>query len=181
VRLYVPDDFTLGYNSSQEKQSRPGYRYPADNMVFVDASTEVAEGVHLVATTSPYTGYFSSYPPNEEEPKLYNLPELSLALETDAGIVLVVGCSHSGVEAIAREARRSTGTDPTLLTGGFHLMPFSAEHVSRLARSLKEDLHVRRVAPGEGQRPEESRRTLADVVERERVSNQSKHAAGCRL
>ncbi len=148
VRLYVPQDGYLGYAREEGREYRPGYRYQTDNMHFVAANTEVEEGVHLVFTRSPHTGYFSRYPPNEDEPRLMGLPELSLALETDAGdLVLISGCSHSGIEEIAKEAKRATGADVALVTGGFHLIPYSAEYITELARTMKDELGVRLVAP----------------------------------
>jgi 7,8-dihydropterin-6-yl-methyl-4-(beta-D-ribofuranosyl)aminobenzene 5'-phosphate synthase len=117
-------------------------------MQFVAANTEVEEGVHLVFTRSPHTGYFSRYPPNEDEPRLMGLPELSLALMTDAGdLVLISGCSHSGIEEIAKEAKHATGADVALVTGGFHLVPYSAEYITELANTMKDELGVRLVAP----------------------------------
>ncbi|UCC47367.1 MAG: MBL fold metallo-hydrolase, partial [Gemmatimonadota bacterium] len=147
VRLYVPDDGYLGYNVQEGREYRPGYRYRTDNMEFVGANKEVEEGVHLIYTTSPHTGYFWRYPPNEDEPRLVNLPELSLALETEGGeLVLISGCSHSGIEEIVKEAKRATGAGVELVTGGFHLSPYSAEYVTDLARMMKEELGVRRAA-----------------------------------
>ncbi len=148
VRLHVPQDGYLGYAGEEGKEYRPGYRYQSDNMEFVAANTEVEEGFHLVFTRSPHTGYFSRYPPNQEEPRLFGLPELSLALETESGeFVLISGCSHSGIEEIVKEAKRATGAEVALVTGGFHLTPYSAEYVTELARMMKDELAVRLAAP----------------------------------
>jgi|GEM_PF-2552573 len=148
VRLYVPRDGSFGYPMEEGKEYRPGYRYQTDNMVFVGENTEIEEGVHLIHTTSPHTGSFSRYPPHEDEPMLFNLPELSLALETESGdIVVISGCSHSGIEKIVKEAMRATGADVELVTGGFHLGPYSAEYVTELAHMMKDELAVHRAAP----------------------------------
>lgn len=145
VRLFVPDDGFLGYDVQEGREYRPGYRYQTDNIVFVGENAEIEDGVHLVYTTSPHTGYFSRYPPHEDEPMLINLPELSLALETEAGeLVLISGCAHSGIEEIVKETKRAIGADIHLVTGGFHLGPYSAEYVTELARMLKDELGVRR-------------------------------------
>jgi metal-dependent hydrolase (beta-lactamase superfamily II) len=41
-------------------------------------------------------GFFDAYPPNSKEhPELDGLPELSLALKTEQGVVIVTGCSHT--------------------------------------------------------------------------------------
>lgn len=148
VRLYVPQDGYLGYDVQDGKEYRPGYRYKSDNMEFVGANREVEDGVHLVFTTSPHIGYFSRYPPNQDEPQLMGLPELSLALETESGeLVLISGCSHSGIEEIVKEAKQTVGSDVALVTGGFHLIPYSAEQITQLANTMKDELEVRRAAP----------------------------------
>ena len=148
VRLYVPQDGHLGYDVQEGKEYRLGYRYKTDNMEFVAANREVEKGVHLVFTRSAHIGYFSRYPPNEDKPRLVGLPELSLALVTESGeLVLISGCSHSGIEEIAKEAKRATGADVALVPGGFHLIPYSAEYITELARTMKDELGVRRVAP----------------------------------
>ncbi|MCO6479982.1 MAG: hypothetical protein J5I94_25315 [Phaeodactylibacter sp.] len=64
-------------------------------------------------------GYFMSYPgksfvqgqfeqAGQSQYRYTNLPEISLSLTTDDGEVLIVGCSHSGVENIIREDKNST-------------------------------------------------------------------------
>jgi len=148
VPLFVPEDGYLGYNVREGKENHPGYRYRTEKMQFVGANLELEDGVHLIFTTSPHTGYFSRYPPNEDEPRLHGLPELSLALETESGdLVVISGCSHSGIERIVEEAKRATDADVALVTGGFHLGPYSREIITQLARMMKDDLGVAAVAP----------------------------------
>ena len=50
-------------------------------------------------------------------------------------------------DEIVRETERVTGAEVDLVTGGFHLRPYSARAVSELAHKMKEDLGVLRVAP----------------------------------
>ncbi len=148
VRLYVPQDGYLGWDVQQGKEYRPGYRYATDNMEFVDATREIEEGVHFVFTTSPHTGYFSRYPPNQDEPLLMGLPELSLALETENGeLVLISGCSHSGIEEIVKAAKQAIGAEVALVTGGFHLGPYSADYITQLAMTMRDELGVQWAAP----------------------------------
>jgi 7,8-dihydropterin-6-yl-methyl-4-(beta-D-ribofuranosyl)aminobenzene 5'-phosphate synthase len=148
VRLYVPQDGYLGYDVQEEREYRPGYRYETDNMEFVGANREIEEGVHLAFTRSPHIGYFHRYPPHQAEPLLTGLPELSLALETENGeLVLISGCSHSGIEEIVKEAKRATGADVALVTGGFHLGPYSTDYITQLANTMKDELEVRWAAP----------------------------------
>jgi 7,8-dihydropterin-6-yl-methyl-4-(beta-D-ribofuranosyl)aminobenzene 5'-phosphate synthase len=121
---------------------------------YVEGSREIAPGVHLVATTSTNLGYFSKYPgiaidgsALEGDASFLGLPELSLALDVDAGQVLVVGCSHSGVEAIVRQSREELGSDIALLVGGYHLLPYERPTLEALAARLSGELGVKQVAP----------------------------------
>jgi 7,8-dihydropterin-6-yl-methyl-4-(beta-D-ribofuranosyl)aminobenzene 5'-phosphate synthase len=123
---------------------------------YVKESRELSPGIHLVATTSPNMGYFTSYPgvdlegnPVEErgDPKLIGLPELSLSLETKDGALLFVGCSHSTVEVIVKEAKRVTKGDIRLLAGGYHLLPYDRETIDGIAKRLKGRLGVKTIAP----------------------------------
>jgi 7,8-dihydropterin-6-yl-methyl-4-(beta-D-ribofuranosyl)aminobenzene 5'-phosphate synthase len=56
-----------------------------------------------------------------DAPGTKELKELSLAINTPEGIVLIVGCSHPGIEAIVAEA---AAINPRIrfVAGGFHLV-----------------------------------------------------------
>jgi len=103
---------------------KPGPRFPGANAEFVSASREIAPGVHLIVTQSVMMGDFSAYPPSEPgHPDLAGFPELSLALKTEKGIVLITGCSHSKVEEIIRATKQYLGRPIELVEGGFHMFP----------------------------------------------------------
>jgi 7,8-dihydropterin-6-yl-methyl-4-(beta-D-ribofuranosyl)aminobenzene 5'-phosphate synthase len=148
VHIYVPDDGAFGSSYGERRRPyRPGFRYQTDSLTFVEEHVEVEPGVHLIPTRSPYTGYFSRYSP-EQEAELIGLPELSLALETDDGeVVLISGCSHSGIDRIVGATKSVTTTDVALVTGGLHLRPFSTEYMRSLALMMRDELDVRLVAP----------------------------------
>lgn len=114
----------------------------------VEKSTEIAPGVFLIHTTSVLTGSFSGYPPNSpEKPHLEGLPELSLALRTAHGFIVVTGCSHSRVEEIVTATKKVTAGNVDLVEGGFHLIGYQPDYIQAVARKLKDDLGVRRAAP----------------------------------
>lgn len=128
------------------------------NLEFVKESKEILPGMRLIATNSPFMGYFSGYPNKsfvegqfeEDEHSHYkytNLPELSLSLKTDKGAVVIVGCSHSGVERIVEQAIKETNNTIELVYGGFHLLPFDRAKTLEICRYLKNNLSVHRVAP----------------------------------
>ena len=56
-----------------------------------------------------------------ETPGTRELKELSLAVNTPDGLVLVVGCSHPGIEKIV-EAATAINPKIHLIAGGFHLL-----------------------------------------------------------
>lgn len=137
---------------------RQSGRFWKADVEYVKESREILPGVRLVAASSPYMGYFSGYPGKsfvqgqfeQQENTNYrytNLPEISLSLTTDDGEVLIVGCSHSGVENIIREDKNFTQNNIALVYGGFHLLPFDREQLEQLGDVLKNELGVAKVAP----------------------------------
>ena len=128
---------------------KPGERFhAATDAEFVPSNREIAPGMYLIVTRSVMTGDFSAYPPSEPgHPDLAGFPELSLAMKTEKGVVLITGCSHSKVEEIVRATRQFLGGNIDLVEGGFHLFPYDAAYISNIARLMKDDLGVRRVAP----------------------------------
>lgn len=139
------------------KINQSGRFWNAD-VEFLKESKEILPGVRLVATNSPYMGYFSGYPnksfvedqfegDDHSHYKYTNLPELSLSLQTERGEVLIVGCSHSGVERIVAQAKEETRRNIELVYGGFHLLPFDREKTTEICRYMKNELGVHRVAP----------------------------------
>jgi len=129
------------------------------NVEYVKISKEIFPGARLVATNSPYLGYFSGYPSNYvsgqfeqhndgcDHIKFTNLPELSFSLKTEKGEVVIVGCSHSGVERIVKQAKDETQNKIELVYGGFHMIPFKRTEVQQFCNYMKNDLGVHRVAP----------------------------------
>jgi 7,8-dihydropterin-6-yl-methyl-4-(beta-D-ribofuranosyl)aminobenzene 5'-phosphate synthase len=149
VDIYVPAGWGFGSpDPDTGRKLRKGHRWLVDEYHALEATTEIAEGVHLIHTSSPHTGSFWKYPPYEKEPRFFELQELSLALTTKSGgVFLVVGCSHSGVNEIVKAAKEAIGTDIALVTGGFHLNPYGREYVTEIARAMKDDLGVKTAAP----------------------------------
>jgi 7,8-dihydropterin-6-yl-methyl-4-(beta-D-ribofuranosyl)aminobenzene 5'-phosphate synthase len=73
--------------------------------------------------------------------------EISLAIDTPDGIVLVVGCSHPTIEKIAEAARSVIDKPIHLVLGGTHLLPATPDEIARLATTLRDDLKVEWIAP----------------------------------
>lgn len=173
VKIYLPDEPELGapvdfkfFNGSREdlKGMAPEEMYfeggkdsivylasgsfPHANREFVKTNREIASGIYIIATHAPMMGNFDAYPPNSQEhPELNGLPELSLALKTEQGTVIVTGCSHTKVEEIIRITKQYVGQNIDLVAGGYHLFPYDRKYIVGLAETMKIDLGVRRVAP----------------------------------
>ncbi|HMW39746.1 MAG: MBL fold metallo-hydrolase [Saprospiraceae bacterium] len=132
-------------------------RFWKANIEFVKNAKDIIPGLKIITTSSGYMGYFSCYPnksfvdgqftQQKDDCKQTGLPELSLSLKTDHGEVLIVGCSHTGVENIISETKKVTGDTIDLVYGGFHMIPFDRKQTHLLVDKIKNELKVQRVAP----------------------------------
>jgi 7,8-dihydropterin-6-yl-methyl-4-(beta-D-ribofuranosyl)aminobenzene 5'-phosphate synthase len=100
----------------------------------IDQTTEIAPGITLIALIS-------------DTPGTKELKELSLAINTADGMVLVVGCSHPGIERIVESA---TAINPRirLIAGGFHLVVAPDEMIAKVVTALHDRFKVENIAPG---------------------------------
>jgi 7,8-dihydropterin-6-yl-methyl-4-(beta-D-ribofuranosyl)aminobenzene 5'-phosphate synthase len=111
-----------------------GTPWPGANFIPVSQRTEVAPGIFILSGVSTSLGTLE-------------LKELSLAIKGPQGVILIVGCSHPGVEHILQGA---TAIDPhiNILFGGLHQVQASDAEVERIAAVLHEQYKLERVAPG---------------------------------
>ncbi|OYT51376.1 MAG: hypothetical protein B6U73_02075 [Desulfurococcales archaeon ex4484_204] len=65
----------------------------------------------------------------------WGLWEVCLAVRTSKGLVVIVGCSHPGVDRLASRASEVTGEEVYAVIGGFHTPP--EEVIDRLAKVSK--------------------------------------------
>jgi len=111
-----------------------GSPWPRANFSFVDAKVEVAPGIFIIPTVSDVTGTLE-------------LRELSLAINTPRGLVVIVGCSHPGVEKILSVAS-AVNSHIHILLGGLHLVKTPDAEIDRLASALHDKWKIDRIAPG---------------------------------
>lgn len=111
-----------------------GTAWAGANFEPIDKTTEVAPGVWLIALVS-------------DAPGVKELRELSLAIDTPNGIVLLVGCSHPGIEAIV-EAASKINKKIHLVAGGFHLLVAPDDVIAKISTSLRDTWQVANIAPG---------------------------------
>ncbi len=115
-------------------QLRFGTAWPEAHFEWVDSVTEIAPGVAIIATVS-------------QNPGTLELRELSLAIQTPDGLVILVGCSHPGIETIL-EASRRVDSHVHLIFGGLHLVNTPDPEIARVAGALHDHWQVDQIAPG---------------------------------
>jgi Metal-dependent hydrolases of the beta-lactamase superfamily II len=129
----LPD--RMRYFDGKEPQAfSSGSPWPEGNFVPVESTLEVAPGIFLIPTISNGKGNLE-------------VRELTLAIDTPLGLVLVVGCSHSGVEEIL-SAASTVNSHVHLLLGGLHLVKTPDSEIERLANALHDKWTIDRIAPG---------------------------------
>ena len=155
VPVYVANDEYFGGPTPRQFFARPVSSLPAHMRYFdgavpdplphgspwkhanlrrVDAALEIAPGIRVVRNISGGTTFTET-------------PELSLVIDTPEGQILLVGCSHPGIERIL-ESVQSRTRRVRLLMGGFHWVAMADSAVQQLARSLADEWNVMAVAPG---------------------------------
>lgn len=72
--------------------------------------------------------------------------EHSLVIDTPSGPLLLTGCAHPGIVAIARRAAEIAGAPPCMIIGGLHLWEADPDDVRAIAAGLRE-IGVKRIAP----------------------------------
>ena len=155
VKIYVPNDEYFGgptpmgffrrkepslpahmryFNGETLKQVPHGSPWPQENMIRIDSSVQVLSGFTIIR--------------NIAQVRLFGeTPELSLAIQTPAGQVLIVGCSHPGIEQILGSI--GTKQNPVyLLLGGLHLVQTPPAELDRLVEALRDEWKVGNIAPG---------------------------------
>jgi 7,8-dihydropterin-6-yl-methyl-4-(beta-D-ribofuranosyl)aminobenzene 5'-phosphate synthase len=122
------------YGGTPPEIMKFGTVFPGANIQLIDKTTELVPGITLIALVS-------------DAPGTKELKELSLAINTPDGIVLVVGCSHPGIESIVAEAAK---INPHIhfIAGGFHLVVAQDPAIEKVATSLHDTYKVDYIAPG---------------------------------
>lgn len=155
VKIYVPDDEAFGGPTPsvffrQPEPSLPvkmryfngivrdiiphGSAWAGANFIRVTDTVEIAPGFRLVRNISATQNFSET-------------PELSLVIDTPKGQIVVVGCSHPGIEQIVASV---AARDPniSLVVGGLHLVTTPKPEIERLAVALRDKWKINRIAPG---------------------------------
>jgi 7,8-dihydropterin-6-yl-methyl-4-(beta-D-ribofuranosyl)aminobenzene 5'-phosphate synthase len=127
-------DYMRYYDGKPPQIMRFGTPWPSADFVLIDGVAEAAPGISVIATVS-------------QTPGTLELRELSLAIETPKGLILVVGCSHPGIERIV-EAATVSNKHVYAIVGGLHLVTTPDSEIARIVTTLHDKWKVDRVALG---------------------------------
>jgi 7,8-dihydropterin-6-yl-methyl-4-(beta-D-ribofuranosyl)aminobenzene 5'-phosphate synthase len=122
------------FDGDYPQNIQEGRLYDAGNFVLIDSLTEILPSIFVVPTISKNQGTLE-------------LHELTLAIKGPDGLMLVDGCSHSGVEEILRTAS-SIDARFHILFGGLHLVTTPEDEIDRLVENLKTKWKLEKIAPG---------------------------------
>jgi 7,8-dihydropterin-6-yl-methyl-4-(beta-D-ribofuranosyl)aminobenzene 5'-phosphate synthase len=129
----APDDMHY-FDGKYPERFASGSPWPGAQFTQIRTPTEVAPGFWLVSTQS-------------DSPGTREMNEVSMAIKTPQGLVVVVGCSHPGIEKILQAV---TKIDSRLYSvfGGLHLVDVSDPEVSALVTRLRDKWKLERAAAG---------------------------------
>jgi 7,8-dihydropterin-6-yl-methyl-4-(beta-D-ribofuranosyl)aminobenzene 5'-phosphate synthase len=122
------------YDGKAPETLRFGSAWPKAHFELIDKTTEIAPGMTLIALVS-------------DKPTTLELKELSLAIDTPDGLVLVVGCSHPGIDKIV-DAASAINKHIHLIAGGMHLVVAKDPDIDKIVTMLHDTAKVDYVAPG---------------------------------
>jgi 7,8-dihydropterin-6-yl-methyl-4-(beta-D-ribofuranosyl)aminobenzene 5'-phosphate synthase len=122
------------YDGAPPEVMRFGSAWPGANFQLIDRNADITPDIHLITLVS-------------DKPGTLELRELSLAINTPDGLIIVVGCSHPGIDKIVESA---AALNPRIhfIVGGFHLAAAPDPDIAKIVAALHDRLKVDYVAPG---------------------------------
>ena len=111
-----------------------GTPWPQGKFTWISESTEVSPGFHLFMLKGSWGVDL-------------DVMEISLAIDTPQGIVLIVGCSHPTIEKIVETVKAEIDKPIYLVLGGLHLLPAKDEEAQRIATALHDKWGIQWIAP----------------------------------
>jgi 7,8-dihydropterin-6-yl-methyl-4-(beta-D-ribofuranosyl)aminobenzene 5'-phosphate synthase len=114
---------------------------PRERVHFVTEPSEIGEGIGVTGPVPKLTNYedtggafFLDAEATQSDPLD---DDLAMWIRTDAGLVVVVGCSHAGLVNTLIHAKRLSGT-PRIhaVIGGFHLVKANEARIERTVSAL---------------------------------------------
>jgi 7,8-dihydropterin-6-yl-methyl-4-(beta-D-ribofuranosyl)aminobenzene 5'-phosphate synthase len=113
-----------------------GIAWPGAHIHAVDHFLDITNHIHLISTIA-------------ETPGFRDMPEVSLVLDTPRGPIVIVGCSHPGIENILQNLVQQTHNASVYeVIGGLHLVVSPPPQVDQTLSALVDRFHLQRIAPG---------------------------------
>jgi 7,8-dihydropterin-6-yl-methyl-4-(beta-D-ribofuranosyl)aminobenzene 5'-phosphate synthase len=129
----IPDEMRY-FGGNPPAELRPEPPWANGRFVQIREQTEVLPGAVLFSTQSDVAG-------------TREMNEISLVLRTPKGSVLVVGCSHPGIEKIV-ETTAKIDSKIYEVFGGFHLVDVSDAKITELVTAFRDKWKIERMAAG---------------------------------
>lgn len=154
VDIYAhPDIFSERYWAGKYEERRNGIPYQRSQLEklgarfrFREVFAEVAPGMYLSGEVPRRTSFEATdshlVVPSREGNGFVPDPfrdDLSVAIDTVKGLVVVLGCAHAGLVNILRHFLEKTGKNRIYaVVGGTHLAPAGEEQFDRTVKALRE-------------------------------------------
>ena len=129
----LPEDMQY-FDGKPPETLRFGTPWPEGNFTWITKTTEVAPGFYLILLSGTWGVDLA-------------VKEISLAIDTPDGIILIVGCSHPTIEKIVEAAKNAINKPLHLVLGGTHLLPAKDGQITGIAVALRDTWGVRYIAP----------------------------------
>jgi 7,8-dihydropterin-6-yl-methyl-4-(beta-D-ribofuranosyl)aminobenzene 5'-phosphate synthase len=111
VDVYIPDSFPADFRNFIKAQKA--------GVKAVSGPERICRDVYM---TGPLGGF---------------LPEQSLVIRTDRGLIIVTGCAHPGIVTIVEKAKDMFPDEVLLVLGGFHLLGESERGLNAVISRLR--------------------------------------------
>jgi 7,8-dihydropterin-6-yl-methyl-4-(beta-D-ribofuranosyl)aminobenzene 5'-phosphate synthase len=121
------------FDGKQPQTLRFGTPWPQAHFTWVTQTAEVAPGFHLILLKGSWGVDL-------------DVMELSLAIDTPDGVVLVVGCSHPTIEKIVEATKATVNKSLHLVVAGTHLLRAKDDEIQRIAVALRDNWKVEWIA-----------------------------------
>ncbi len=149
---YVGIDFNSKNVISHPDVFKQGESNILDNESYHLSKEEMDKFFNLILTTKPLPItpkliYLGEIPIPREVKIDYAPDETALVYKSNEGLVIISGCSHSGVENIIEHAKYVTGEERVnTIIGGLYLINRSEEKINKLGEYLRNQ-SVQRIFP----------------------------------
>jgi len=142
--IYAHPDFQIDRYSQRDKRLVPvSYSGPEiEEFHAISNLTEIENGMFLTGEIKHAENYLNQKYKKKENGGYRTddfTDDLSLYFEGENGLIIILGCSHKGVENIIEEITAKSGKNKIdKIIGGMHLMHADSDRLEELGESLAE-------------------------------------------